>query len=55
MLRDIIRAKINSASVIFRAGFASNDKLVDLSFDKHFRVDQGNNAGACSHRQINGN
>ena len=41
-------------SVIYSDGFASYDGLVDVGYDKHFRVDHGNNEFACSHRHSNG-
>ena len=40
--------------MIYSDGFASYDGLVDVGYDKYFRVDHGNNECACGHRHSNG-
>ena len=53
-LQAIIRGKVERENAIYSDGFPSYDGLVDVGYDKHFRVDHGNNEFACGHRQSNG-
>ena len=53
-LQAIIRGKVERESAIYSDGFSSYDGLVDVGYDKHFRVDHGNNEFACRHRHSNG-
>ena len=54
MLSALIRGKVDRESVIYSAGFSSHDGLVDVGYDKYFRVDHGNTEFACGHRYGNG-
>ena len=53
-LQAIIRGKVSLDSVIYSDGFSSYDGLVDVGYDKHFRVDHGKNEFARGHNHING-
>ena len=53
-LQAIIRGKVELESLIYSDEFARYDGLVDVVYDKRFRVDHGNNGFACGHRHING-
>jgi transposase-like protein len=52
--RGIIRGHIELDSVINTDGWRGYDGLVDIGFDKHLRVNHGNNEFACGERHING-
>ena len=43
-----------TVSVINTDGWRGYDGLVDIGFDKHLRVNHGNNEFACGERHING-
>ena len=43
ILQAIIRGKIDKSTVIYSDGWRSYDSLVDMGYDKHFRVSHGNN------------
>jgi transposase-like protein len=53
-LQRIIRGKINPASIIHTDGWRGYDGLVDVGFDKHYRVHHGQNEFANSSSHING-
>src|SRR5574343_1164447 len=53
-LQGIIRGHIDPASVIHSDGWRGYDGLVDIGFDKHFRVNHGANEFASGERHING-
>lgn len=53
-LQGIIRGHIDPASVIHSDGWLDYDGLVDIGFDKHFRVNHGANEFASGERHING-
>lgn len=53
-LQGIIRGQIDPASVIHSDGWPGYDGLVDICFDKHFRVNHGANEFAAGERHING-
>lgn len=53
-LQAIIRGKVTYDSVIYSDGLKSYDGLVDVGYDKHFRIDHGNNEFARGHNHING-
>lgn len=42
-LQAIIRHKVNPASVVYSDGWRGYDGLVDVGYDKHFRVNHGKN------------
>jgi len=42
-LQAIIKGKIDKSSVIYSDGWRSYDSLVDVGYDKHFRVNHGDN------------
>jgi len=54
MLQAIIRGKADINSVIHTDGWRSYDGLVDIGFDKHFRVNHGNNEFAKRKHHANG-
>ncbi|MCX6813582.1 MAG: IS1595 family transposase [Candidatus Azambacteria bacterium] len=43
ILQAIIKGKIDPSTVIYSDGWRGYDGLVDMGFDKHFRVNHGNN------------
>lgn len=43
ILQAIIRGKIDKSTVIYSDSWRSYDSLVDVGYDKHFRVNHGNN------------
>ena len=43
VLNAIIRGKIDTSSTIYSDGWRSYDGLVDVGYDKHFRVNHGDN------------
>jgi len=53
-LQAIIRGKVTCDSAIYSDGLKSYDGLVDVGYDKHFRIDHGNNEFARGHNHING-
>ena len=53
-LQAIIRGKVMLDSVIYSDGLKSYDGLVDVGYDKHFRIDHGNNEFAVGRNHING-
>jgi transposase-like protein len=53
-LQAIIRGKADPASVIHTDGWRGYDGLVDLGFDKHFRVNHGNNEFVRGSHHVNG-
>jgi len=53
-LQAIIRGKADINSVIHTDGWRGYDGLVDIGFDKHFRVNHGNNEFARGKHHVNG-
>jgi transposase-like protein len=53
-LQGIIRGHVEPATVIHSDGWRGYDGLVDIGFDKHFRVNHGANEFASGERHING-
>lgn len=53
-LQDIIRGKVSVESIIHTDGWRGYDGLVDIGYDKHFRVNHSNNEFANKHTHING-
>ena len=53
-LQAIIRCKADPASVIHTDGWRGYDGLVDIGFDKHFRVNHGNNEFVSGANHVNG-
>ena len=53
-LQEIIRGHITPDAVIHSDGWRGYDGLVDIGFDKHFRVNHGANEFAKGERHING-
>lgn len=53
-LQAIIRGKVTLDSVIYSDGLKSYDGLVDVGYDKHFRINHGNDEFAQGHNHING-
>lgn len=53
-LQAIIRGKASPESVLHTDGWRGYDGLVDLGFNKHFRVNHGDNQFASGPRHING-
>ena len=53
-LQAIIRGKADPASVIHTDGWRGYDGLVDIGFDKHFRVNHGNNEFVSGANHVNG-
>ena len=53
-LQGIIRGRVTLESVIHSDKWRSYDGLVDLGYQKHFRVDHGNNEFANKQTHING-
>ena len=51
-LQGIIRGRVALESVIHSDGWRGYDGLVDLGYQKHFRVEHGNNEFANSHCHI---
>jgi transposase len=54
ILQAIIRGKADVASVIHTDRWRGYDGLVDVGFDKHLRVNQGNNEFARGNIHVNG-
>ena len=53
-LQGIIRGHVALESVINTDGWRGYDGLVDIGFNKHLRVNHGDNEFACGDRHING-
>jgi len=53
-LQAIIRGKADINSVIHTDGWRGYDGLVDIGFDKHFRVNHGNNEFVRGKHHVNG-
>ncbi len=53
-LQDIIRGKVDISSVIYSDGWRGYNGLVDVGYDKHFRVKHGENEFAIGKNHING-
>ena len=53
-LQAIIRGKIAPAAVLHSDGWRGYDGLVDVGYDKHFRVQHGQNEFARGSQHING-
>jgi transposase-like protein len=53
-LQAIIRGKADIASVIHTDGWPGYEGLVDMGFDKHYRVNHGANEFARGTRHVNG-
>lgn len=53
-LQAIIRGKVDPNSVIHTDGWPGYDGLVDIGFDKHFRVNHGNNEFVRGSKHVNG-
>jgi len=53
-LQDIIRGKVSVESVIHTDGWRGYNGLVDIGYDKHFRVNHSNNEFANKQTHING-
>lgn len=53
-LQGIIRGRVELESVIHSDGWRGYDGLVDLGYQKHFRVEHGSNDFANEHSHING-
>ena len=53
-LQAIIRGKADPASVIHTDGWRGYDGLVDMGFDKHFRVNHGSNEFVSGNHHVNG-
>ncbi len=53
-LQAIIRGHVDPGTVIHSDGWRGYDGLVDIGFDKHFRVHHGENEFASGERHING-
>ena len=53
-LQAIIRGHVDPDTVIHSDGWRGYDGLVDIGFDKHFRVHHGENEFASGERHING-
>ena len=53
-LQAIIRGKVDPNSVINTDGWPGYDGLVDIGFDKHFRVNHGNNEFVKGANHVNG-
>ena len=53
-LQGVIRGHVELGAVIHSDGWRGYDGLVDIGFDKHFRVHHGDNELARGERHING-
>ncbi len=53
-LQAIIRGHVDLGTVIHSDGWRGDDGLVDIGYDKHFRVNHGMNEFADEERHING-
>ena len=53
-LQAVIRGRVGSESVLHTDGWRGYDGLVDLGFDKHFRVNHSENEFARGSHHVNG-
>jgi len=53
-LQAVIRGKASPEAVLHTDGWRGYDGLVDLGFDKHFRIHHSDNEFARGHRHVNG-
>lgn len=53
-LQAVIRGRVDAGSIIHSDGWRGYDGLVDLGFEKHFRVSHGKSEFACGRSHING-
>ena len=53
-LQAVIRGRVEPQSVLHTDGWRAYDGLVDLGFDKHFRVSHGDNDFARGSHHVNG-
>ena len=53
-LQAIIRGKVGADSIIHTDGWRGYDGLVDMGFDKHFRINHGRNEFAKGTHHVNG-
>jgi len=53
-LQTIIRGKVSIESVVHSDKWRGYDGLVDVGYEKHFRVDHGKSEYACGNSHING-
>ena len=53
-LYPIIASKVSPDSTVYTDGFKTYDGLVDYGYQKHYRVQPGNNEFANGHNHING-
>lgn len=53
-LQKVIRGRVEPQSVLHTDGWRAYDGLVDLGFDKHFRVSHGDNEFARGSHHVNG-
>src|SRR5882672_11955358 len=53
-LQAIIRGKASPESILHTDGWRGYDGLVDMGFDKHFRVNHGDNQFVAGSRHVNG-
>ena len=53
-LQDIVRGKVSAELIIHTDGWRGYDGLVDIGYNKHFRVNHGNNEFANKQTHING-
>jgi len=53
-LQAIIRGKASPESILHTDGWRGHDGLVDMGFDKHFRVNHGDNQFVAGSRHVNG-
>ena len=53
-LQGVIRGRVELGSIIHSDGWRGYDGLVDVGYEKHFRVHHGNNEFAQGNRHING-
>jgi transposase len=53
-LQAIIRGKASPESILHTDGWRGYDGLVDLGFDKHFRVNHGDDQFVAGSRHVNG-
>ena len=53
-LQGIIKGHVRLESIIHSDGWKGSDGLVDVGYQKHFRVEHGNNEFANEYTHING-
>ena len=54
VLQDVIRGHVDAESIIFSDGWRGYDGLVDVGYQKHYRVCHGSNEFARGRNHING-